>query len=109
MQVVHTAALPPNHGRMYFAMSGCTRKSRNALQKMVTPNGSMDGVGKKGRPVLVVVRALGYTSSADDNILRRRQRRQKPEARSQTPVKAFATRTLASSDFCNFGLACGRE
>ena len=24
MQIVHTAAVPPNHGRMIFAMSGCT-------------------------------------------------------------------------------------
>jgi hypothetical protein len=32
MQVVHTAALPPNHGRMRRATSGWTRNSRNALK-----------------------------------------------------------------------------
>src|SRR6185436_1001850 len=35
MQVVHTAALPPNHGRMRRAISGCTRNSRNDERKMV--------------------------------------------------------------------------
>src|SRR6266853_1979609 len=35
MQIVHTAALPPNQGRMTLAMSGCTWKSRKALRKMV--------------------------------------------------------------------------
>src|SRR5258706_4631163 len=33
MQVVHTAALPPNHGRITLAISGCTWKSRQALRK----------------------------------------------------------------------------
>src|SRR5213593_943830 len=35
MQIVHTAALPPNQGRMTLAMSGCTWKSRKALRKIV--------------------------------------------------------------------------
>ena len=35
-QVVQTAAEPPNHGRICFATTGCTRNSRNALTKMVT-------------------------------------------------------------------------
>ena len=35
MQVVHTAALPPNQGRMSRAMSGCTRKSKNEDRTMV--------------------------------------------------------------------------
>src|SRR3954469_23983604 len=35
MHVVHTAALPPNHGRMRRAISGCTRNSRNDDRKMV--------------------------------------------------------------------------
>src|SRR6266498_243786 len=34
-QVVHTAADPPNHGRICLAMIGCNRKSRNALKKIV--------------------------------------------------------------------------
>src|SRR5579859_2209404 len=38
MQLVHTAAEPPNHGRISFAMSGCTWNSRNALSRMVAPN-----------------------------------------------------------------------
>src|SRR5882724_375356 len=36
MQIVHTAALPPNHGRITLAISGCTWKSRKALRKIVT-------------------------------------------------------------------------
>jgi hypothetical protein len=35
MQVAHTEADPPNHGRIVFAMMGWTRNSRNALLKMV--------------------------------------------------------------------------
>jgi hypothetical protein len=35
MHVVHTAALPPNHGRMTRAMSGCTRNSKNDYKKIV--------------------------------------------------------------------------
>jgi len=30
MAVDHTAALPPNHGRIALAASGWTRKSKNA-------------------------------------------------------------------------------
>ena len=35
MHVAHTAADPPNQGRMCFEISGCTKKSRKALEKMV--------------------------------------------------------------------------
>jgi hypothetical protein len=35
MHVVHTDGVPPNQGRMYFAMSGCTAKSRKAERKVV--------------------------------------------------------------------------
>ena len=35
MQLVHTAAEPPNHGRISFAISGCTWNSRNALSRIV--------------------------------------------------------------------------
>ena len=38
MQVVQTAGLPPNHGRMRLLTSGCTWKSRNALRKIVNAN-----------------------------------------------------------------------
>jgi hypothetical protein len=33
--VVHTAAEPPNHGRICLAMIGCTRNSRNDERKIV--------------------------------------------------------------------------
>jgi len=36
MQVVHTAAVPPNHGRIIFAMRGWTWKRRKAERKIVT-------------------------------------------------------------------------
>jgi hypothetical protein len=35
MHVVHTAALPPNQGRIRRAIKGCTRKSRKEDRKMV--------------------------------------------------------------------------
>ena len=35
MHVVHTAALPPNQGRISRAISGCTRKRRNDERKIV--------------------------------------------------------------------------
>jgi len=38
MQVVQTLGLPPNHGKMYLAMIGCTWKSKNALTKIVVAN-----------------------------------------------------------------------
>jgi hypothetical protein len=34
--VDHTAADPPNHGKIRFATSGSTRKSRNALSEIAT-------------------------------------------------------------------------
>jgi hypothetical protein len=34
-QVVHTAAEPPNHGRICLAMIGWTRNSRNEERKIV--------------------------------------------------------------------------
>ena len=34
MHVVHTAAVPPNHGKICLAISGCTRKIRNADSEM---------------------------------------------------------------------------
>src|SRR4030067_1153709 len=36
MQVIQTAAEPPNHGRIILAIIGCIWKNRNALRKMVT-------------------------------------------------------------------------
>ena len=40
MQVAHTAADPPNQGRICFEIRGWTRKSRKALEKMVPANRS---------------------------------------------------------------------
>jgi len=37
MQVVHTDAEPPNHGRIILPIMGCTWNSRNALRKIVNP------------------------------------------------------------------------
>jgi hypothetical protein len=36
MHVVQTPGPPPNHGKMYFPMRGCTWKSRNAPVKIVS-------------------------------------------------------------------------
>src|SRR5438552_15671675 len=38
MQVVQTAGLPPNQGKMNFAISGWTRNSRKAPVKIVAAN-----------------------------------------------------------------------
>jgi hypothetical protein len=36
MQVVQTVGPPPNQGKIYFAIRGCTWKRRNAAVKIVT-------------------------------------------------------------------------
>ena len=38
MQVVQTAGVPPNQGRIALARIGWTWKSRKALSRIVTPN-----------------------------------------------------------------------
>jgi len=43
MHVVQTAGPPPNQGRMKRAISGWTRKSRKAPQKMVRLKANMAG------------------------------------------------------------------
>jgi hypothetical protein len=35
MAALHTAAEPPNHGKIILAMSGCTWNKRKALRKIV--------------------------------------------------------------------------
>src|SRR5579871_6026894 len=45
MQVVHTAALPPNQGRIMRAMSGWTRNKRKALSRIVTANSQLAWLG----------------------------------------------------------------
>ena len=42
MQVVQTADVPPNHGRIILAMTGWTSKSRKAESEMVRAYRSMD-------------------------------------------------------------------
>src|SRR5512136_1510041 len=53
MHVVHTAVVPPNHGRICLAMIGWTRNSRNADRKIVSAYGSTDG--RAGTPIAAVV------------------------------------------------------
>ncbi len=43
MQVIQTAAEPPNHGRINLETSGWTRNNRQALVRMVTPNSNGKG------------------------------------------------------------------
>jgi hypothetical protein len=43
MHVVQTAGPPPNHGRIKRAISGWTRKSRQAPQKIVRLKANMVG------------------------------------------------------------------
>src|SRR4051794_27597598 len=62
MQVVHTAAVPPNHGRICFAISGCTRKIRNADSVMTIAKAMDDSWTRKmeephGSEALVVAMA----------------------------------------------------
>jgi hypothetical protein len=49
--VVHTAAEPPNHGRICLAMIGCTRNSRNDDRKMVAAYGSVATSGVRAARV----------------------------------------------------------
>jgi hypothetical protein len=62
MHVVHTAAVPPNHGRICLAISGWTRKIRNADSVMTSAKCmGMDSVvaardkGGVSRPGILVV------------------------------------------------------
>ena len=41
MHVLHTADVPPNHGRMILAMIGCNSKRRNADSAIVSEYSSM--------------------------------------------------------------------
>jgi hypothetical protein len=50
MHVVQTLGPPPNHGRTYLAMSGCTWNSRNALRK----------VAEAKTPAIVVAATKGF-------------------------------------------------
>ena len=49
--VVHTAAEPPNHGRICLAMTGWTRNRRNALTKMVGRIEQHEYARRTGNPV----------------------------------------------------------
>src|SRR6478672_9110282 len=60
MHSVQTIAAPPNQGRICFASSGCTRKSRNALRKTVA---ACSGIGRiLACTVAILARAMvaGY-------------------------------------------------
>ena len=61
MHVVHTAALPPNHGRMSRAISGCTRKSRNEDRKIVDRVDHSMSFG--GRPSIQAAMAAAVSAS----------------------------------------------
>src|SRR3970282_982483 len=50
MQVVHTAGVPPNHGRIKRAISGWTRNSRNAPVKIVSPNATIERANRTASP-----------------------------------------------------------
>ena len=63
MHVVHTAAEPPNHGRICLAMSGWTWKSRNALRKIVSAK-----KGLRGLLVSTVCRDTGNSFSNDKGV-----------------------------------------
>ena len=44
MQIVQTPGAPPNQGRMYLPINGCTWKSRNAPVKIVSAYANMDWI-----------------------------------------------------------------
>jgi len=46
MQITHTAAEPPNQGRICLAIRGCTRKREKALMKMVPGKDEFRGDGR---------------------------------------------------------------
>src|SRR5580658_3034227 len=62
MQLVQTAADPPNQGRMSLAMSGCTWKSRNALRRIVAAKSS---AGTRG---LLVCGDAGDSLADDEGV-----------------------------------------
>ena len=60
MQVVQTAEVPPNHGRIILAMTGWTSKRRKADSEMVRAYRSMARVScnDRTRPVICGARTL---------------------------------------------------
>src|SRR5262249_33234801 len=74
MQMVHTAAVPPNQGRMILAISGCTWNSRKALRKIVEANKAMVGSRKRAlrtrvRSVRVASEGAGVDAAVDQEVL----------------------------------------
>jgi len=60
MQVIHTAA-DPKQGRISFEINGCTRNSKQALERIVAPNtscGARDGEGAATTGAICVAVAL---------------------------------------------------
>ena len=60
MQIDHTAAEPPNQGRICLAISGWTRNSRKALVKMVPANSALTYAGRmpaapREKPLIVML------------------------------------------------------
>src|SRR6516225_12265997 len=45
MQVVHTAGLPPNHGKMNLLMSGWTSNSKKALKRVMSAKSQINQAG----------------------------------------------------------------
>jgi hypothetical protein len=56
MQVVHTAAEPPNQGRISFDARGCTRNRRQALESIVLPKKTGNGTAARVAPTALVER-----------------------------------------------------
>src|SRR5215510_4485940 len=84
MQVVHTAALPPNQGRMSRAISGCTRNSRNDERKIVAawitrcPSGKADAARRQfPRPEARLSNAPGEVGR-ESGVACRREREEAP-------------------------------
>jgi len=48
MQVIHTAADPPNHGRISLDISGCTKNNKQALARIVAPKMSCGARADEG-------------------------------------------------------------
>src|SRR5436190_22870435 len=90
MHVVQTAAVPPNHGRISRATSGCTMKSRNEERKIVAAwiMAASDALGERGSQS-----RIGGRGQCEQTLLRLgRDRQSANERREARPVEPLAAR-----------------
>src|ERR1700678_385752 len=94
MHVVHTAAAPPNQGRMYLPSKSWTQNRRKALRKIVIPNGALWDCGVTARGQLnKAFRPVHerFASCSSRSLLSAQRSIRKLHDRAKFPFRLFAT------------------